>query len=241
MDERHDVETAVFPASHARPRTVATLLIVAVVALSGGLGQSQDSSLYVHPSGRVGVGTTTPNEALEVAGVVKAKSFDGGGAVPIGAVVMWSGAGNTVPKGWAICDGNNGTPDLRGRFVLASGQGRHHLPERGNLTNRTAGNKAGEEQHTIALQEMPAHDHGGKTANDGAHTHWFPAWYADTGPLQPTETQKVMMRNNRVPMDPENVRSDGSEHQHAIASSGGGQPFSLMPPYYVLAFIMRIE
>jgi hypothetical protein len=35
--------------------------------------------------------------------------------VPKGAIIMWSG--NALPNGWALCDGQNGTPDLRGKFV----------------------------------------------------------------------------------------------------------------------------
>lgn len=36
-------------------------------------------------------------------------------AVPAGTIVMWYGSG--LPYGWAICDGSNGTPDLRGMFI----------------------------------------------------------------------------------------------------------------------------
>ena len=38
--------------------------------------------------------------------------------VPVGTIAMWSGALDTLPEGWALCDGENGTPDLRERFVL---------------------------------------------------------------------------------------------------------------------------
>lgn len=41
------------------------------------------------------------------------------GLVPPGLIVMWSGA--QVPAGWALCDGQNGTPDLRDRFVVGAG------------------------------------------------------------------------------------------------------------------------
>jgi len=41
--------------------------------------------------------------------------------VPSGIIVMWSGAIASVPNGWRICDGTNGTPDLRDRFIIGAG------------------------------------------------------------------------------------------------------------------------
>lgn len=38
-----------------------------------------------------------------------------------GAIVLWSGAIVDIPDGWVICDGNNGTPDLRDRFIVGAG------------------------------------------------------------------------------------------------------------------------
>lgn len=63
-----------------------------------------------------------------------------------GMIILWHGTLATVPKGWALCDGSNGTPDLNGRFVMAAGD--THAP------NTTGGS----EGHT--------HDFAG----DG-HTH----------------------------------------------------------------------
>lgn len=40
--------------------------------------------------------------------------------VPTGVIVMWSGTIATIPSGWALCNGSNGTPDLRNRFVVAA-------------------------------------------------------------------------------------------------------------------------
>jgi len=36
-------------------------------------------------------------------------------------ICLWAGAVIEIPAGWALCDGNNGTPDLRGRFVVGAG------------------------------------------------------------------------------------------------------------------------
>ena len=41
--------------------------------------------------------------------------------VPVGGIIMWSGATNNIPSGWALCDGNNSTPDLRDKFIVGAG------------------------------------------------------------------------------------------------------------------------
>ena len=42
-------------------------------------------------------------------------------AVPAGGIIMWSGSIASIPAGYYICDGTNGTPDLRDRFVVGAG------------------------------------------------------------------------------------------------------------------------
>ena len=41
--------------------------------------------------------------------------------IPIGTIAIWSGALNTIPDGWQLADGTNGTLDLRDRFVVGAG------------------------------------------------------------------------------------------------------------------------
>ena len=43
--------------------------------------------------------------------------------VPSGAIILWSGASDAIPSGYALCDGNNSTPDLRNRFIVGAGSG----------------------------------------------------------------------------------------------------------------------
>lgn len=63
------------------------------------------------------------------------------------------GSTNIVRKDWHICDGTNGTPDLRGRFILGANSG------------HAVGSTGGEETHTLSVNEMPSHGHMVRTWN----------------------------------------------------------------------------
>lgn len=69
------------------------------------------------------------------------------GALPVGAIVLWSGAADQIPSGWLLCDGTQGTPDLRGRFVVGAGG------------SYAVGNTGGEASHRLTVSEMPSHSH----------------------------------------------------------------------------------
>lgn len=42
-------------------------------------------------------------------------------ALPVHTIIAWFQTSGQIPAGWAICDGTNGTPDLRGRFLIGVG------------------------------------------------------------------------------------------------------------------------
>lgn len=69
------------------------------------------------------------------------------GSVPSGCILIWSGAEGEIPEGWALCDGQDGRPDLRSRFVVGAGSG------------YAVGVTGGEESHTLTVSELPKHDH----------------------------------------------------------------------------------
>jgi microcystin-dependent protein len=83
-------------------------------------------------------------------------------AVPSGSIIMWSGSTTNVPNEWTLCDGNNGAPDLRNRFVAGAGD------------EYSVGDTGGEKEHTLTENEMPSHDHQ-------IRTHAAPGHYQRKG------------------------------------------------------------
>lgn len=71
----------------------------------------------------------------------------GGPDIPSGIIVLWSGMSADVPIGWDLCDGSDGTPDLRDRFVV--GAGGTYIP----------GETGGLDEVTLTTAQMPAHSH----------------------------------------------------------------------------------
>lgn len=67
--------------------------------------------------------------------------------VPAGTIVIWSGETGAIPDGWALCNGENGTPDLQGRFVL------------GGSDSHALGSTGGSEEVTLTAEQMPKHVH----------------------------------------------------------------------------------
>jgi hypothetical protein len=82
------------------------------------------------------------------------------GAIPAGVIVMWAGLRSAIPSGWRLCDGQNGSPDLRSRFI------------KGAAAGADPGATGGSATHTHA--EHPALTHSGTAVADhAAHTHTY--------------------------------------------------------------------
>lgn len=94
---------------------------------------------------------------------------------PKGGIIMWSGQVSTIPSGWKICDGNNGTPDLRGKFVAgAQASGGYNVGATGG-SNQVTLTEAQLATHKHPITSNGAHGHttgsGSGTGAGGAHSH----------------------------------------------------------------------
>ena len=231
------------------------------------MASTADNQFIVRAAGGVGINTTpVSGAALTVSGQVRATSaaFDtmnvstltatsvsGFGSVPLGLIAMWSGSADAVPAGWALCNGqvSNGrqTPDLRGRFIVGAGQGT-------GLTLRNVNQTGGAETVTLTVNQIPAHNHvvSGSTGNGGAHTHTA---YGPNHDSNSANSQGYPANNNHQSFRTSDRARDyavnssaistAPDHAHSIyltsQATGGNQPFDNMPPFFALAFIMRVQ
>ena len=74
-------------------------------------------------------------------------NLTGVSGIPSGFIGMWSGATNTIPSGWVLCDGNNGTPNLQDRFVVGAG------------SSYSVDDTGGAASVTLTIDQMPSHNH----------------------------------------------------------------------------------
>lgn len=180
---------------------------------------------------------------------------DDNGGVTSGMIVAYSGS--EIPYGWLLCDGSNGTPDLRDRFILGS--------EMSGI-----GQTGGLPENVLEVANLPNHSHpmgislmnagmaaavllsDGETS-DSAVTALAP--YSDYLAVDAYET------NNNAPGTPEgtedgkyeiplyksgenntvtiNTSSGGGEGGGGEGTGGDAKPFTNLPPYYTLMFIMK--
>ena len=77
---------------------------------------------------------------------------------PSRGIIAFSGTVDQIPAGWALCDGNNGTPDLRDRFIIGAG-GTYAVDATGGATSQTATISGNTGATTLDINTMPSHGH----------------------------------------------------------------------------------
>jgi microcystin-dependent protein/predicted acyltransferase (DUF342 family) len=95
--------------------------------------------------------------------------FSGLGTMPMSGIIIWSGS--ELPDGWAYCDGDNGTPDLRGRFIIGSTYSEEPLTINGESTKYLLEQIGGKQYVTLEEEEMPSHSHSVEESDTTNHSH----------------------------------------------------------------------
>ena len=159
--------------------------------------------------------------------------------IPRGVIVMWSGSISNIPSGWALCDGRTytapdgtqvTTPDLRDRFIVGAGG------------SYSVGATGGANSVTLTIEQLPSHTHSitpnphDHSISPNPHSHSVPS-SADT-PGGGKAAEGSQSPENGVSTYGTSL-SIGSTNL-TIGYTGGGQPHENRPPYYALAFIMKL-
>ena len=179
-----------------------------------------------------------------------------------GMIIAWGGKVNEIPKGWAICDGENGTPDLQGRFVLGSGKGT-------GLTPRNSGSKGGSEKNKLEVGHIPVHRHylthdkwgggGFGVATDTTKTRFHDGkLVSNNGKVFLSQTYAYHDANSAVRNNPNfeyilhGAKSDRNQYEPTAGLTGkpvnqfgdkmgvGTKSVNNMPPYYTLIYIIKL-
>ena len=150
--------------------------------------------------------------------------------IPKGSIIMFNGLSSEIPKGWHICDGTEGTPNLTGKFIKAS---------------NTSGETGGKSTIQILEENMPRHTHtfvGNQvtTSESGAHTHTIRGKYGKSDNANDRNCLETGSETDLI------TTSQSGAHTHTIDMSatqlsyqGGGKPIEFEPLYYSLIYIMK--
>jgi len=140
-----------------------------------------------------------------------------GTTIPAGMISLWYGAIGSVPSGWYLCDGANGTPDLRDRFVIGAG------------STYSVGSTGGATTRTLTTNELPSHSHTA-TVTDPGHNHTL--GYS---------TQLLQGGGLGALVQTSSINTGTSTTGITVANSttGSGAAFNILNPYYALAYVMK--
>ena len=183
--------------------------------------------------------------------------------VPSGIIAVWSGAEGAIPSGWYLCNGSNGTPDLRNRFIVGAGSG----------SSYSVGNTGGSNTVTLSTSQIPAHSH---TTNNHSHNasvsdpgHGHSVSVSDPGHYHNTSVTGAKLfpgyggahvpyggaggypgthfnmsnANTGISANASNANTSISvstgNANPSTNNTGGGGSHENRPPYYALCYIMK--
>jgi len=165
-------------------------------------------------------------------------------SIPQFSIVMWSGKEEDVPEHWYICNGQtvklrNGkdieTPDLTLRFILGAGTYKDADDNDVEIaiggTSDTTINTEGTfdtEEHILKVNELPS------------HTHSFTRTLI---PRQYSWSSKIVNVSDNDDHDT-SITEKNLDYDHPNSGStgnGDGHTHQYVPPYYAIAYIMKID
>ena len=152
-----------------------------------------------------------------------------------GMIMMYTGS--TAPSGWAICNGQNGTPDLRNRFIVGAGNS-YNVGVTGGFDSVSL-SESQIPSHTHSFSGSSSHSHG---INDPGHTHTMNFNQGNIissggafGLKDSGTANRINTNTTGISVNSQSVTISGN-----TGGTGGGQAHENRPPYYALMFIMKL-
>ena len=137
--------------------------------------------------------------------------------IPAGGIFLWSGSIGSIPAGYVLCNGSNGTPDLRDRFVVGAG-------------STYAVDATGGSANAIVV----SHTHTATSAvTDPGHTHSYASAVfncnQNSGQVQAGVTTTGTTASNTT----------GITVATTVDTAGTSGTNANLPPYFALCYIMK--
>jgi hypothetical protein len=159
----------------------------------------------------------------------------GAGLIPSGGIIMWSGTIAAIPTGWFLCNGLNGTPDLRNRFIIGA-----QSDDAGAAKTTVTGpaTLTGGSKDAIAV----SHTHTATTDAGGAHGHDMQIQYSSVGAgggsrqYWSNATVDPIFNETKVA-----AVLSASDHTHTLTTDSAGLSGANanLPPYYAAAILIK--
>lgn len=136
--------------------------------------------------------------------------------VPTGGIILWSGAVSAIPSNWALCNGENGTPDLRNRFVVGAGS-TYSVAATGGSANAI----------------VVSHNH---SITDSGHAHNVSS---NAVRISINDISSGVLWGGEGGSGNKGY-AEVSQTGISVNTTGSAGTNANLPPYYALAYIMRI-
>jgi hypothetical protein len=150
-------------------------------------------------------------------GIIGVASTSTGTTIPTGMISLWYGSIGSVPTGWYLCDGTNGTPDLRDRFIVGAGS-TYSVAATGGSTDAIVVSHTHTATSTVT---DPGHFHSYSVVSTSGGAGGGTASYTNTASVSTgTKTTGVTVATTN-------------------ASAGVSGTNANLPPYYALAYVMK--
>lgn len=215
----------------------------------GALVMGTDDHLYIalQPSGpntKLVNPATEESEDMTWLDVTAKLQDEGTSIIPAGTVVAFSGSfggernRNPIPRGsstpdtaWVLCDGGSdglggNVPDLRGRFILGASVN-HEAGEIGGAETSTVSMSGNVDATTLTVQQIPSHNHTVTAPTTGDQgLELTPNWNVNPAPKYGEASATSSSTGG------------GASHTHSVNAVTAS--VATLPPYYALAYIMKV-